>query len=82
TKPPRKGRTFALEPLSGGEAQDAPRLKSGMAELDRVTGGGFVRGSVLLMAGDPGVGKSTLLIQATASLANAGHRVVYISGEE
>lgn len=81
-KPPRKGRTFALEPLSGGEAQDAPRLKSGMAELDRVTGGGFVRGSVLLMAGDPGVGKSTLLIQATASLANAGHRVVYISGEE
>jgi DNA repair protein RadA/Sms len=81
-KPPRKGRTFALEPLSGGEMQDAPRLKSGMPELDRVTGGGFVRGSVLLMAGDPGVGKSTLLIQATAALANAGHRVVYISGEE
>ena len=81
-KPPRKGRTFALEPLAGGETQEAPRLSSGMAELDRVTGGGFVRGSVLLMAGDPGVGKSTLLIQATASMANAGHRVVYISGEE
>ncbi len=61
---------------------DAPRLPSGMAELDRVTGGGFVRGSVLLLGGDPGIGKSTLLIQATAALARAGHRVVYISGEE
>jgi DNA repair protein RadA/Sms len=76
-----KGRLFALEPLAG-EAHDAPRLPSGVAELDRVTGGGFVRGSVLLMAGDPGIGKSTLLIQATAALARAGHRAVYISGEE
>ncbi|HEY5167403.1 MAG TPA: DNA repair protein RadA [Pseudolabrys sp.] len=76
-----KGRLFALEPLAG-EAHDAPRLASGIAELDRVTGGGFVRGSVLLMAGDPGIGKSTLLIQATASMARAGHRAVYISGEE
>ncbi len=76
-----KGRLFKLEPLTG-EAKDAPRLASGMAELDRVTGGGFVRGSVLLMAGDPGIGKSTLLIQATAALARAGHRAVYISGEE
>ena len=77
-KPP-KGRLFALEGLAG-EARDAPRLASGVAELDRVTGGGFVRGSVLLMAGDPGIGKSTLLIQATAALARAGHRAVYISG--
>jgi DNA repair protein RadA/Sms len=76
-----KGRPFALEPLAG-EAQDAPRLPSGIAELDRVTGGGFVHGSVLLVGGDPGIGKSTLLIQATAALANAGHRTVYISGEE
>ncbi|MGA6930295.1 MAG: DNA repair protein RadA, partial [Pseudolabrys sp.] len=52
------------------------------AELDRVTGGGFVRGSVLLVGGDPGIGKSTLLIQAAAALARAGHRAVYISGEE
>jgi DNA repair protein RadA/Sms len=79
-KPP-KGRLFALEGLAG-EARDAPRLASGVAELDRVTGGGFVRGSVLLMAGDPGIGKSTLLIQATAAMARAGHRAVYISGEE
>jgi DNA repair protein RadA/Sms len=77
----KKGRTFALEPLTG-ETLDAPRLPSGIAELDRVTGGGFVRGSVLLIAGDPGIGKSTLLIQATAALAKAGHRAVYISGEE
>ena len=53
-----------------------------MAELDRVTGGGFVRGSVLLVGGDPGIGKSTLLTQATSLLARAGHRAVYISGEE
>src|ERR1700726_421910 len=80
-KPPRKGRPFALEPLAG-ETHDAPRLPSGIAELDRVTGGGFVRGSVLLVGGDPGIGKSTLLIQAAAAIARAGHRAVYISGEE
>ncbi len=78
---PRKGRLFALEPLEG-EAHAAPRLPSGLPELDRVTGGGFVKGSVLLVGGDPGIGKSTLLIQATAALANTGHRAVYISGEE
>src|SRR4051794_41443322 len=77
----REGRVFALEPLTG-ETHDAPRLPSGIPELDRVTGGGFVRGSVLLVGGDPGIGKSTLLIQAAAALARAGHRAVYISGEE
>ncbi len=76
-----KGRLFALEALAG-EAHEAPRLPSGIAELDRVTGGGFVRGSVLLVGGDPGIGKSTLLIQVTAALARSGHRAVYISGEE
>jgi DNA repair protein RadA/Sms len=78
---PAKGRRFALEPLSGG-TQDAPRRATGIAELDRVTGGGFVRGSVLLLGGDPGIGKSTLLIQVTAALAQRGERAVYISGEE
>ena len=77
----RKGRVFALEPLSG-LSQEAPRLLSGIAELDRVTGGGFVKGSVLLVGGDPGIGKSTLLIQAAAALAKGGYRAVYISGEE
>jgi len=78
---PGRGRLFALEALAG-EAHDAPRLSCGIGELDRVTGGGFVRGSVLLVGGDPGIGKSTLLIQATAAMARAGHRTVYISGEE
>jgi DNA repair protein RadA/Sms len=80
-KPLRKGRPFQLHPLSGS-TDDAPRTPSGMAELDRVTGGGFVRGSVLLVGGDPGIGKSTLLVHAAAAIARAGHRAVYISGEE
>jgi DNA repair protein RadA/Sms len=80
-RPGRKGRPFALEPLAG-ETHEAPRLACGIAELDRVTGGGFVRGSALLVGGDPGIGKSTLLIQAAAAVARAGHRAVYISGEE
>lgn len=76
-----RGRVVVLEGLSGA-SDEAPRLPSGIAELDRVTGGGFVFGSVLLLGGDPGIGKSTLLIQASAALARAGHRVVYVSGEE
>lgn len=77
----RKGRSIQLEPL-GGKSEEAPRLASGIAEFDRVTGGGFVRGSVLLLGGDPGIGKSTLLIEVAAKLASAGRRVVYVSGEE
>lgn len=76
-----KGRPFALHPLAG-TADDAPRTACGIAELDRVAGGGFVRGAVLLVGGDPGIGKSTLLIQAAAATARGGHRAVYISGEE
>lgn len=82
TRPSRaKGRIFPLENLSG-DTREAPRTPSGIAELDRVTGGGFVHGSIILIGGDPGIGKSTLLMQAAASLANKGHRVAYISGEE
>jgi DNA repair protein RadA/Sms len=77
----RKGRAVALTSLSG-EIEDAPRIISGISELDRVTGGGFVRGSAILIGGDPGIGKSTLLTQAAAALANRGHRIVYVSGEE
>jgi DNA repair protein RadA/Sms len=77
----RRGRVIALEPLSGS-SPEAPRLPSGVNELDRVTGGGFVKGSVLLVGGDPGIGKSTLLIQAAAALARSGQRTVYVSGEE
>ncbi len=78
---PRKGRAFKLEALAG-IAHDPARLASQIAEFDRVTGGGFVRGSVLLLGGDPGIGKSTLLVQVAAALAHSGHRAVFISGEE
>lgn len=77
----KKGKIFALEGLDG-EDRPAPRIICGIAELDRVTGGGFVAGSVLLIGGEPGIGKSTLLIQASAALARKGERVVYVSGEE
>src|SRR5689334_8423677 len=77
----RRGRTFPLESLKG-ESAEPPRLPTGIDELDRVTGGGFVRGSVVLIGGDPGIGKSTLLMQVSAALAQRGARVAYISGEE
>jgi DNA repair protein RadA/Sms len=75
------GRPVALVPLSG-ETESAARVTTGLGELDRVTGGGFVMGSAVLVGGDPGIGKSTLLLQAAAALANGGKRVVYVSGEE
>ncbi len=59
-----------------------PRLKTGISELDRVLGGGMVRRSVVLVGGDPGIGKSTLLMQALGRMASAGETVIYISGEE
>lgn len=58
------------------------RMASGIAELDRALGGGFVEGSATLIGGDPGIGKSTLLLQAAARLAVAGRAVAYVSGEE
>jgi len=78
---PRKGRSIALEPLAGA-TRSPPRLASGVAEFDRVTGGGLVRGSVLLLGGDPGIGKSTLLVQVAAALARGRQRALFISGEE
>ena len=56
--------------------------KSGIDELDRVTGGGFVPGSALLIGGDPGIGKSTLLLQLVCLLAKSGRNTAYITGEE
>ncbi len=75
------GRPTQLVALSG-ETEDALRIPSGMEELDRVTGGGFVKGSAVLVGGDPGIGKSTLLLQAATALAEAGGNVIYVSGEE
>ncbi|MGB2357568.1 MAG: DNA repair protein RadA, partial [Paracoccaceae bacterium] len=70
--------------LSGLKATEAPpeRTKSGIIELDRALGGGLVPASALLVGGDPGIGKSTLLLQAAAKFAQAGLKTIYISGEE
>ncbi|SNX69070.1 DNA repair protein RadA/Sms [Cereibacter ovatus] len=76
-----KGRTIALSDLATEEAPP-PRTSSGMDELDRVLGGGLVPASAILVGGDPGIGKSTLLLQAAASFANRGVKCLYISGEE
>ncbi|MBI2360683.1 MAG: DNA repair protein RadA [Deltaproteobacteria bacterium] len=69
-------------PVSEISATDKPRVGSGIKEFDRVLGGGLVRGSVILIGGDPGIGKSTLLLQAFAALSHAGHTCLYVSGEE
>jgi DNA repair protein RadA/Sms len=66
----------------GGVSEPAPRRLSGIAEFDRVTGGGLVPGSALLVGGDPGIGKSTLLIEVVARMAMGGAKCAYISGEE
>jgi len=76
-----RGRTIALSDLSAEDAPP-PRAPSGMEELDRVLGGGLVPASAILVGGDPGIGKSTLLLQAAASFARAGRKSLYISGEE
>ena len=65
-----------------GSAAPPPRVASAIPELDRVLGGGFVPASAVLVGGDPGIGKSTLLLQAAAAIARSGHRVMYVSGEE
>ncbi|MEX1148295.1 MAG: ATPase domain-containing protein, partial [Sphingomonadales bacterium] len=76
-----RGRHIALTDL-GGVPGDAPRLRTGISEFDRACGGGLVSGSAILVGGDPGIGKSTILLQATSRLAAAGVNTVYISGEE
>jgi DNA repair protein RadA/Sms len=77
----KKGRSVQLSPLSGNEAPP-PRRSSGIAEFDRVLGGGLVPGSAILVGGDPGIGKSTLLLQAAAAFARSGAQTIYVSGEE
>ncbi len=76
-----KGRSVPLSDLSSKETPP-PRTASGLSELDRVLGGGLVPSSAILVGGDPGIGKSTLLLQAAAQFAQSGLKVVYASGEE
>ena len=75
------GRAITFVPLDA-PGEKLQRRTTGIAEFDRALGGGLVPGSAILMGGDPGIGKSTLLLQASASIARSGGEVVYISGEE
>ncbi|MFN3565241.1 MAG: DNA repair protein RadA [Burkholderiaceae bacterium] len=73
--------TSAVQTLGAVHARELPRASSGIEEFDRVLGGGLVEGGVVLIGGDPGIGKSTLLLQALAAMARS-RRVLYVSGEE
>ena len=76
-----KGKSVELAPLAGDDKEPEQR-KSGIGEFDRVLGGGLVPGSATLIGGDPGIGKSTLLLQAAAAVSKQGGKVIYVSGEE
>jgi DNA repair protein RadA/Sms len=80
----RRGAPAANIPISIASAPPAyeERMSTGIAEFDRVMGGGLVLGSVVLIGGDPGIGKSTLMLQALCGLCQQGHKVLYVSGEE
>jgi len=77
--PVKKNAPLSLSQVS---AEESARMSSGIEELDRVLGGGIVAGSLMLVGGDPGIGKSTLLLQTARLLANEGRDVLYVSGEE
>src|SRR5258708_26430746 len=85
-----KGRAPSLLSEAGGrpkpydvvDASDTPRIPSGIGEFDRVLGGGIVPGSMVLIGGEPGIGKSTLLLQVAHLLGRQGGAVLYVSGEE
>jgi DNA repair protein RadA/Sms len=72
----------APERLASVSVEDTARISTGYGEFDRVLGGGVVPGSLVLIGGDPGIGKSTLLLQAAAAVANSAGTVLYVSGEE
>jgi DNA repair protein RadA/Sms len=77
-----KGRAVELRLLADTESERLDRMPTGLSELDRVTGGGIVPGSALLIGGEPGIGKSTLLLQVAAAFAAAGRLALYFTGEE
>ncbi|KPL05417.1 MAG: DNA repair protein RadA [candidate division Zixibacteria bacterium SM1_73] len=83
----KRKRTFAKQkmtptPLGEVDVQDEDRVKTGLKEFDRVVGGGVIKGSVVLVGGDPGIGKSTLLLQISEKIASGYDKVLYITGEE
>lgn len=78
----KKGRAVEVVPLDSAGEKTYPRSVTGINEFDRVTGGGLVPGSAILIGGDPGIGKSTLLLQAVCALAKKNLKCLYVSGEE
>ena len=72
----------AVSGMQDISTEDADRTPTGFEEMDRVLGGGIVEGSLVLVGGDPGIGKSTLLLQMCRNVSAAGKNVLYISGEE
>lgn len=76
------GPAVRSRPLPEVELEEARRIETGVAEFDRCLGGGLIPGSLVLLGGEPGMGKSTLLLQVSESLARRGHRLLYVSGEE
>lgn len=78
----RRSSSLAPSTLADISISEESRIVTGIGELDRVLGGGIVQGSLTLVGGDPGIGKSTLLLQVCRNLSGAGHKVLYISGEE
>ena len=78
----RQGRKNEPVILADISIQENDRIKTEIEELDRVLGGGIVPGSMVLVGGDPGIGKSTLLLQVCRQLTGKGHKVLYVSGEE
>lgn len=81
--PGRTGRReVKAQTLNSVRMEETARLSTGMAELDRVLGGGIVKGSLVLVGGDPGIGKSTLLLQVCRNLSGRGEKLLYVSGEE
>ncbi len=78
----KRGGAAAPSVLSEISIREEDKLSTGIGELDRVLGGGIVQGSLTLVGGDPGIGKSTLLLQVCRRLSCGGHKVLYISGEE
>ena len=85
-RPPSAARgvagSAAVTPIGAVESAEASRMPSGIGEVDRVLGGGFVPGSIILIGGDPGIGKSTLLLQLAARIATDGGRALYVTAEE
>jgi DNA repair protein RadA/Sms len=82
--PKRQSMFKQIDPvlLSSVDAEERKRLKVGIGEMDRVLGGGIVQGSVILIGGDPGIGKSTISLQISSNLAKSGFKILYVSGEE